>query len=46
MTHPGPFTLWRAKQDVDSAGPVDLVLLGDDDGKGSTGSADILQCLG
>lgn len=39
-------TLWCAEQDVDSAGPVDLVLLGNDDGKGSAGSTYILQCLG
>lgn len=36
----------RAKQDVDGTGSVDLVLLGNDYGKGSSGSAYVLQCLG
>lgn len=38
LTH----TLWCAKQDVDGAGAVHLVLLGNDDGKRSAGSAHIL----
>lgn len=39
-------TLRSAEQDVDSTGPVDLVLLGNDNGEGSSGSAYVLQCLG
>lgn len=35
----------RAEQDVDRAGPVDLVLLGNDDGEGGAGSAHVLQRL-
>lgn len=38
-------TLRCAKQDIDSAGAMHLVLLGYDDGKRSTSSAYILQCL-
>lgn len=38
-------TLRCAKQDVHGAGAVHLVLLGNDDGKRSTGSAYILKSL-
>lgn len=41
-----PLTLWCPEQDVDSAGPVHLVLLGNDDGEWRAGSAYIFQSLG
>lgn len=41
-----PVTLWCPEQDVDGAGAVHLVLLGNDDGEGRAGSAHILQSLG
>lgn len=41
----GLCTLWSSKHDVDCAGTVNLVLLGDDNGKGRPSPADVLQCL-
>lgn len=41
-----PVTLWCPEQDVDGAGAVHLVLLGNDDGEGCASSAHVLQSLG
>ena len=38
-------TLRGAKQDVDGAGAMHLVLLGDDDGEGRAGAPHVLQSL-
>lgn len=38
-------TLWSSKHDVDCTGAVNLVLLGDDNGKGRPSPADVLQRL-
>lgn len=45
LTHLGLCTLRGSKHDVDCAGAVNLVLLGDDNSKRRTSPANILQGL-
>lgn len=40
------YTLWCAKENVDCAGAMHFVLLGDDYGKGCASPAHVLQSLG
>lgn len=43
---PSSCTLWCAKENVDCAGAMHFVLLGDDDGEGCASPAHVLQSLG